>query len=222
MAQSSIFSDPHEAALATCEHRNPVNIALYGGTFDPVHKGHLEVARAAADALGLDRVLFIPVGVPPHRGRRPGASYIDRHRMIEIACKGDARFEASDLEAARADGRPNYSIDTIHTVKEGLTAGDRLFFVIGCDAFADIRTWLRWEEVVREVEWIVVSRPGSECSEDTVPEGARVYWLRDVAVPISSTELRKKLGAGEDVADSLPGEVAQYIEDCGLYRPSGN
>lgn len=198
-----------------------MNIALYGGTFDPVHKGHLEVARAAADACGLDRVLFIPVGVPPHRGGRPDASYLDRYRMIEIACEGDARFEASDLEAARTDGRPNYSIDTIHAVKEDLAAGDRLFFVIGCDAFADIRTWLRWEEVVREVEWIVVSRPGSECSEEAVPEGARVHWLRDVAVPISSTALRKGLGAGEDVAEWLPGEVGRYLEQRGLYRSSG-
>lgn len=198
-----------------------MNIALYGGTFDPVHKGHLEVARAAADTLGLDRVLFIPVGVPPHRGGRPGASYIDRHRMIEIACEGDPRFEASDLEAERTDGRPNYSIDTIHTVKEGLAVGDRLFFVIGCDAFADIRTWRRWEDVVREVEWIVVSRPASECSEESVPDGARVHWLRDVAVPISSTELRKRLGAGESVAESLPGEVDHYIEGRGLYQSSG-
>lgn len=195
-----------------------MNIALYGGTFDPVHKGHLEVARAAADVCALDRVLFIPVGVPPHRGGRPGASYIDRHRMIEIACERDARFEASDLEAARADGRPNYSIDTIHAVKKDLAVGDRLFFVIGCDAFADIQTWLRWQEVVREVEWIVVSRPGSECSEEAVPEGARVHWLRDVAVPISSTALRKGLGAGADVAEWLPGEVGQYIEQRGLYR----
>jgi len=198
-----------------------VNIALYGGTFDPVHKGHLEVAHAAADTLGLDRVLFIPVGVPPHRGGRPVASHNDRHRMVEIACEGDARFEASDLEAERTDGRPNYSIDTIHAVKADLATGDRLFFVIGCDAFADIRTWRRWEDVVREVEWIVVSRPGSECSEEAVPEGTRVHWLRDVAIPISSTELRKKLGAGEDVAESLPGAVTRYIGQRGLYRSSG-
>ena len=199
-----------------------VKIALYGGTFDPVHKGHLEVARAAADALGLDRVLFVPGGRPPHRGRSPEAPYQDRLAMVKLACEADARFEASDLEAERAGGKPNYSIDTIQRVKAELTAGDRLFFVIGCDAFADIRTWHRWEEVVREVEWIVVSRPGAECSENTVPAGTRVHWLRDVAVPVSSTDLRARLRAddGNDAVNEwLPAAVAEYLQNNGLYRP---
>lgn len=196
-----------------------MNIALYGGTFDPIHKGHLEVARAAADAFDLERVLLIPVGAPPHRGGRPEAPYRDRYRMVELACEADARFEASDLEAERKDGRPNYSIDTIQRVKPVLAAGDRLFFVIGCDAFADIRTWHRWEEVVRGTEWIVVSRPGSECDEERVPGGARVHWLRDVAVPVSSTGLRRRLGVDERVADWLPANVREFIRSRGLYAP---
>lgn len=196
-----------------------MNIALYGGTFDPIHKGHLEVARAAADAFDLERVLLIPVGAPPHRGGRPEAPYRDRYRMVELACEADARFEASDLEAERKDGRPNYSIDTIQRVTPGLAAGDRLFFVIGCDAFADIRTWHRWEEVVRGTEWIVVSRPGSECDEERVPGDARVHWLRDVAVPVSSTGLRRRLGVDERVADWLPANVREFIRSRGLYAP---
>ena len=196
-----------------------MNIALYGGTFDPIHKGHLEVARAAADAFDLERVLLIPVGVPPHRGGRPEAPYADRYRMVELACEADARFVASDLEAEQEDGRPNYSIDTIQRVNSGLAAGDRLFFVIGCDAFVDIRTWHRWEEVVRGTEWIVVSRPGSECDEEKVPKGARVHWLRDVAVPVSSTELRRRLREDERVADWLPGNVRECIRSRGLYAP---
>ncbi len=197
-----------------------MKIALYGGTFDPVHKGHLEVARAAADALALDRVLFVPVGRPPHRGRQPEAPYKNRLAMVELACAADPRFEASDLEAERPGGEPNYSIDTIHRVKADLTMGDRLFFVIGCDAFADIRTWHRWEEVVREVEWIVVSRPGTECSEDLVPAGTRVQWLRDLAVPVSSTELRRKLSANDSVDEWLPAATADYLRTNGLYRPA--
>ena len=196
-----------------------MNIALYGGTFDPIHKGHLEVARAAADAFDLERVLLIPVGAPPHRGGRPEAPYHDRYRMVELACEADARFEASDLEAERKDGRPNYSIDTIQRVTPDLAAGDRLFFVIGCDAFADIRTWHRWEEVVRGTEWIVVSRPGSECDEERVPGGARVHWLRDVAVPVSSTGLRRRLREDERVADWLPANVREFIRSRGLYAP---
>lgn len=199
-----------------------MRIALYGGTFDPIHNGHLEVARAAADALGLDRVLFIPGGRPPHRGRQPEAPYQHRLAMVKLACEVDARFEASDLEAEQA-GKPNYSIDTIQRVKAGLGPGDRLFFVIGCDAFADIRSWHRWEDVVRQVEWIVVSRPGAECSEDMVPAGTRLHWLRDVAVPVSSTELRAKLRAGDGddaVNESLPAAVAEYLRTNRLYRPT--
>ena len=196
-----------------------MNIAIYGGTFDPIHKGHLEVARAAADTFDLERVLLIPVGVPPHRGGRPEATYLDRYRMVELACEADTRFEVSDLEAERKDGRPNYSIDTIQRVKSGLACGDRLFFVIGCDAFGDIQTWHRWEEVVRGTEWIVVSRPGSECDEERVPRGARVHWLRDVAVPVSSTELRRRLREDERVADWLPGNVREFIRSRGLYTP---
>ena len=196
-----------------------MNIAIYGGTFDPIHKGHLEVARAAADTFDLERVLLIPVGVPPHRGGRPEATYTDRFRMVELACEADARFEASDLEAERKDGRPNYSIDTIQQVTSGLASGDRLFFVIGCDAFGDIQTWHRWEEVVRKTEWIVVSRPGSECDEERVPGRARVHWLRDIAVPVSSTELRRRLREDQRVADWLPANVREFIRSRGLYAP---
>ena len=203
-----------------------MNIALYGGTFDPIHKGHLEVARAAADALHLDRILFVPAGRPPHRAGRPEAPYKDRLAMVELACTADSRFEASELEAEREDGGPNYSIDTIRRVKAQFAAGDRLFFVIGCDAFADIRAWHRWEEVVREAEWIVVSRPGAECGKDIVPPGTKVHWLRDVSVPVSSTQLRRKLRARESVREWLPVPVERYVSKeclCGgsvLFRSS--
>ena len=198
-----------------------MNIALYGGTFDPIHKGHLEVARAAADTFDLERVLLIPVGVPPHRGGRPEAPYRDRYRMVELACEADTRFEASDLEAERKDGRPNYSIDTIQRVTPDLAAGDRLFFVIGCDAFGDIQTWHRWEEVVRGTEWIVVSRPGSECDEERVPGGARVHWLRDVAV---HRFLRPSCGEdSEKMRESrtgCPQTSASSSAAAGCMRPS--
>jgi len=197
-----------------------VKIALYGGTFDPIHKGHLEVARAAADALHLDRILFIPAGRPPHRAGRPEAPYRHRLAMVELACAADSRFEASELEAEREDGGPNYSIDTIRRVKAQFAAGDSLFFVIGCDAFADIRAWHRWEEVVREAEWIVVSRPEAEYDEDMVPSGTKVHWLRNVSVPVSSTQLRRKLRARESVREWLPVPVERYVATEGLF--SGN
>jgi len=163
-------------------------------------------------------VLFVPAGRPPHRGGQPEAPYRDRLAMAELACAADVRFEASSLEAEREAGGPNYSIDTIRRVKADLAPGDRLFFVIGCDAFADIRTWHRWEEVVREAEWIVVSRPGSECGEEMVPAGAKVHWLRDVAVPVSSTGLRQRLRSGEAPKDWLPDAVVEYIRTKRLYR----
>lgn len=182
--------------------------AIFGGTFDPIHQAHLTVAREAADSFSLDRVLFIPAANPPHK--EAGASFEDRYRMVQLACAGEPRFVPSRLEEGR---EKSYSVHTIERVKAQPDAGE-VFFVIGSDAFAEIRSWHRWQEVVRETEFIVVSRPGHAYS---IPPGARVRRLETVALPVSSSETRQVLARG-DSPDELPAAVAEYIRDHKLYR----
>lgn len=179
---------------------------MFGGTFDPIHNAHLTVAREAADAFALDQVLFIPAANPPHKSA--GADYEHRYRMVELACASDARFKPSRLEAGL---QKSYSIHTIERVK---AEGGDVFFLIGADAFAEIQSWYRWQDVVRAVEFIVVTRPGHHYD---APPGARVHRLETVALPVSSSEIRAALARGESPAE-LPEAVAQYIRAHGLYR----
>jgi nicotinate-nucleotide adenylyltransferase len=188
-----------------------LRLALFGGTFDPIHAAHLTVAREAADRFALDRVLFVPNAHPPHKGGTVTASYEDRVRMAEQACQDDPRFLVSRLEAG---ARRSYSILTIEKVRQSLGAGDELFFLIGSDAFAELGSWYRWRDVVAEVEFIVVTRPGHQY---TTPPGARVLRLETLALPVSSSDIRAALGRGETPRE-LPAAVAAYIREHGLYR----
>ena len=180
--------------------------AIFGGTFDPIHKAHLVVAREAADAFALDQVLMIPAGNPPHKGA--GTAYEHRYRMVELACEGDPRLLPSRLEEGSAK---SYSIHTVERLK---AEGGDVYFIIGADAFAEIRTWHRWEDLIREVEFIVVTRPGHGYDS---PPGARVHRLDTVALPVSSSEIRERLKRGE-MPEEVPVAVAGYIRQQGLYR----
>jgi nicotinate-nucleotide adenylyltransferase len=188
-----------------------VKLAIFGGTFDPIHNGHLAVARAAADRFHLDRVLFVPAARPPHKQVGAQASYDHRVRMAELAGAGEPRFEVSRLEE---NTERSYSIETIEKLRKRLAPADELFFLIGADAFADIQTWRRWQDVAREVHFLVVSRPGSVYH---VPAGARCDGLEDLRLDISSSAIRRDLAAGRTPAD-LPPAVLSYILEHGLYR----
>ncbi|HEY2846156.1 MAG TPA: nicotinate-nucleotide adenylyltransferase [Bryobacteraceae bacterium] len=179
--------------------------AIFGGTFDPIHRAHLVVAREAADAFSLDQVLFIPAANPPHK--ETDTPYQKRFEMVQLACREDSRFVPSRLEEV---ARKSYSIHTIEQVK---ALGGEVFFVIGADAFAEIQTWFRWQDVVREAEFIVVTRPGHQYQS---PPGARVHRLETVALPVSSSEIRAALARGETPPE-LPPAVFQYIRENGLY-----
>lgn len=188
-----------------------MRLAIFGGTFDPIHKAHLEIALRAADRFALDRVLFMPAASPPHKGGVTHAPYEDRVCMIELALGADARFEVSRLEEGTTR---SYSIDTIEKLRARLSPADELFFIIGADAFAEIRTWRRWQDVERSVVFIVVSRPGSAYE---APAGSRVERVDQVELPVSSSEIRARLAAGEQVA-AVPERVMEYIRERGLYR----
>lgn len=184
-------------------------LALFGGTFDPIHNAHLQIAQAAADLCGLERVLFIPSGNPPHRVEGTFAPYEDRYAMVVLACQADPRFEPSRLEAAE---RKSYSIETIEAVQ--VAHNVPLFFLIGADAFAEIQTWYRWQDVVASVTFIVVARPGAEYA---VPDGARTIRLENLSLAVSSSEIRKQLAA-HAASPSLPPQVRAYIERHHLYQ----
>jgi len=188
-----------------------VRLALFGGTFDPVHNAHVAVAREAISRCALDRVLLIPNAIPPHKQRRLGASYEHRLRMVELAVEGNDGLHASNLEK---DNETSYSILTIERLRSSLPAGTELYFIIGADAFSEIETWFRWQDVLREVEFLVLSRPGFVYD---VPEGARVRRLDTLQLSVSSTEIRRRLSAGETPPE-LPEAVLRYIREHGLYQ----
>ena len=191
--------------------RAPERVAIFGGTFDPIHNAHLAVAVEAADRFQLDRVLVIPNGNPPHKQGVERTDWLHRYRMVELACHAaaDARLTPSRLEEGRAR---SYSIHTIERVTAAYP-GDAVFFLIGADAFAEIRTWYRWQDVLAAVEFIVVSRPGHAYD---IPEGARVLALETMALDVSSSDIRAELRQGK-MPDAMPGPVKDYIVAAGLY-----
>lgn len=184
-------------------------MAMFGGTFDPVHQAHLVVAAEAANRFALDRVLFIPAANPPHKSI--ATTYEDRYRMVEIACAADPRFVPSRLEADRT--HKSYSIDTIEQAIGKLNPSP-LMFIIGADAFQEITTWHRWQEVVGAVEFIVVARPGHAIAP---PPHAVIHRLETLALPVSSSEIRRTLGRGETSQD-VPASVLDYIRQHHLYQ----
>ena len=190
-----------------------MNLAIFGGSFDPIHTAHLQVARGAADALRLDRVLFVPAALSPFKTGSTVTSFEHRLRMVELAIADDPRFEASRLEEGTAR---SYSIDTVEKVAAGMPPGSRLFFIIGADSFAEIRGWHRWEDLIRLVEFIVVSRPGFSYD---VPGGARVHRLDSFDLSASSTQVRRGLGVAGAAPDLTAG-VREYIREHGIYKTS--
>jgi nicotinate-nucleotide adenylyltransferase len=187
-----------------------MRLAIFGGTFDPIHEAHLAVAGAAADRFHLDRVLFIPAGRPPHKMSAARAPYEARVRMAELACAGDPRFEVSRLEAGSAN---SYSIDTIEKLRAAVDPASELFFLIGADAFAEIRTWRRWRELARAVTFLVASRPGARY---LAPPEARVERLEGLKLEPSSSAIRAALAAGQTPA-GLPAPVLEYVQRHSLY-----
>lgn len=185
-------------------------ICLFGGTFDPIHAAHLRIAEEALKRLALDRVVFIPAGHPPHKSTTGLTPYEDRFRMVEMACSAYPAFSASRLEAGK---QPSYTIKTVERFRQDLNPGDCLFFLIGSDAFGELETWKRWEDLVKLTDFIVVSRPGVQYH---VPEGAKIHRLDDLELPVSSSTVRERLALGTATPE-LPPDIREYIQERGLY-----
>lgn len=203
-----------------------MRIAFFGGTFDPPHRGHIAIARAAAERFSLDKVLFAPTGKQPLKSTAPGASYEDRLAMLQLAIAGESLFETSTIDAPRPDGTPNYTVDTLSRLNHELSiesgAERKIFCIVGADSFLDLRQWRQPELLLELAEWLVVSRPGFAL-EDLSPlklsplQHTHVHLLRGIAVDVSATHLREALRNGQNVDPDLAPGVGDYIRQHHLY-----
>ncbi len=215
-----------------------MNIAIFGGTFDPIHTGHLRAAKVAARRFGLDRVLFVPATNPPHKMRDRLTPFGHRFTMVALACAGDPRFVPSLLEAPTLDGRPQYSVATVARVKRSLGRNDQLYFLLGVDAFLDLPHWRDYRRLLDLANFIVVSRPGFSSQDfgkvipteliraggrvrpDTLPlRHSTLHILRGVDAPFASRHIREAVRAGRRVTGLVPPLVEEYVRKEGLYRP---
>jgi nicotinate-nucleotide adenylyltransferase len=228
-----------------------MNIGLFGGSFDPIHRGHLALVQAAADRFSLRQVLFVPANVPPHKQRHPVTALVHRYAMVVLATQDDKRWVPSLLEAGEvassrgvAQGTANYSIDTVRRVKQTLKKADRLFFLIGMDAFKDIAKWREAQALLAECEFIVASRPGYSLRDvaESLPEAVRppaavtkpfqrqaatgdlvlpgvtLHLLDGVQQNVSATTIRAAAAQGKPLGRWLDPRVAEYVRKLGLYR----
>jgi nicotinate-nucleotide adenylyltransferase len=203
-----------------------MRVAFFGGTFDPIHRGHLALASAAANAFSLDRVLFAPVGHQPLKSDPPIATFADRLEMtaLAVASAADPRFVVSSIDAPRPNDAPNYTVDTLDTLAREYPAAT-LFLLVGADSFLTLRSWHATDRLLDLVEFIVVSRPEFPLAESklaplalTTAQRARVYLLTTVHDDVSATDLRRRLHAGDPCRGLLPPPVADYIQSHSLYR----
>lgn len=187
-----------------------MRIGILGGSFDPVHLGHVALAEAARTGLRLDRVLLVVAASQPLKPGGPAAPAEDRYAMARLAARGRPGLEASDLELRRPG--PSYTVDTLREVRAGLAPGDVLFLLLGADALADLPRWRESAEIRRLAAVAGWRRP-----EAPPPDGADVV-LEDEGPGISSTEIRRRAAAGLPLDGLVPGDVAAYIASRGLYR----
>lgn len=218
-----------------------MRIGLFGGTFDPIHRGHIAVARAAIEQFDLGLIYLAPADIPPHKQKRKLTDFQHRFAMVALAAADDKRLVPSLLDAHT--GQPNYSIESVRRLKRSLKKADRLFFLIGMDAFREISTWREPEALLDECEFIVASRPGFSLAEvrQALPERlrnsselrqssrdreggtisvgqVRVHLLPELNEAVSSTQVRAAVRTpGAQLGRYVPHLVAEYIRKEGLY-----
>jgi nicotinate-nucleotide adenylyltransferase len=213
-----------------------MKIGLFGGTFDPIHWGHLRSAEEVCEAFALDKVLFIPAAYPPHKTKRTGAPARDRLNMVRLAVAGNPRFAISTVELSRPG--KSYSIDTLQYFAGRSASKDSLYFILGLDAFVEIHLWKRYRELFPLCHMIVTSRPGSGASLSLkkMPiviqklfcydsresayrhaSGSYLFFLRLTDIAISATDIRTRLGEGRSIRYLVPDHVERYIKRKRLY-----
>ncbi|MGV1099400.1 nicotinate-nucleotide adenylyltransferase [Thiovibrio sp. JS02] len=210
-------------------------VGILGGTFDPVHNGHLAVARAVREELKLDALLFVPASLPPHKLNYPISPFRHRLAMLALAIEGRQGFFLSAMEGKRLG--PSYSIDTLRALRAALPADTELFFIIGMDAFAEITSWKQYPHLLDQAHFVVAGRPDQcplscrqsvavnfpayrEDAASGVFRGPRPGTIIPLAFPpeaVSATQIRQRVARGEAIGDLVPAAVAEYIAGHRLY-----
>jgi len=222
-------------------------IALFGGTFDPIHSGHIAVARAAERRFHLDRVFLIPSSRPPHKSSAELCVYEHRFAMVALACSAHPRFVPS-LAEANVNGASSqifYSIDTVRRFRQQFNQpGDRLFFIMGADSFLDLHAWKDYAELLQLCNFVVANRPGFRIGalREVIPRellapaptktrrdsrviplrDTSVYVLETVASHVSATDVRQRVERGRPIRGLVPPRVEEYITKQALYRRALN
>jgi nicotinate-nucleotide adenylyltransferase len=192
----------------------PPRIGIYGGTFDPIHRTHLDIARSALDYAQLDRILFVVAANPPHKRGEVFADAEDRFALVAAAVADEPRMEASRIELDR--GGISFTADTLRTIHEA-HAGADLYLIIGFDSLVDFPGWWRPDEILQRARLLVVPRPG--VMEPLAPQmDGRYELLPFRESEVSSTDIRRKLAAGESLDGVVPDAVLRLIHEKGLYH----
>lgn len=194
---------------------------IFGGSFNPIHYGHLMICEYIKEEMGLDKVIFIPTGNPPHKDL--GVSAEDRYEMVRLAISPNPDFEISDIETTRV--KLSYTVDTIRELKE-IYKEEKLYFLIGLDSLFQLKTWKKIGDLSQEIEFVVALRPGYIDKEDINREidflrekfGTKINLIKTPLYEISSTDLRDRIHEGKSLRYLIPKKVLDYIEESGFYK----
>ena len=213
---------PDAAPMPLAVDSRAQRIGVLGGTFDPPHLGHLWLATLAADAMGLDRVLFMPAAQPPHKATNEVSRATDRLLMTRLAIEGNPRFELCPIELERPG--PSYTVDSLAELLRMEPEGTQLFLVMAADSLAAIDTWREPDRILELADWVVGPRPDAlppdraSLAERFGSAAGRIHLLDGPALAISSTALRARVAAGDAIDYLVPRAVEALISERGLYR----
>ena len=195
-----------------------MRLGLYGGTFDPIHLGHLILAESCREACRLDRVWFVVAGSPPHKLGAKRTAINERVEMARLAVAGHPAFEVSELEARRPG--PHYSVDTLEAVRLE-RPDDELFFLVGADSLVDLPNWREPGRIAELATLVVVNRPGFAPDDRAIPSGRPILHVDVPPIGVASHDLRRRRLEGRSIRYQVPRAVEAYIDARGLYPATG-
>ncbi|MFT5366828.1 MAG: nicotinate-nucleotide adenylyltransferase [Candidatus Latescibacterota bacterium] len=191
-------------------------VGIFGGTFDPIHMGHLLVGQEVFLQCQLDHMVFMPSGIPPHKQYEGLASSQDRAEMVRLALQGSEKFEVSFFELERSG--KSYTVETLHALRKELGPGVDLFLIIGADNAVDMRSWYNPEAVLDLAQVLVAERPGFDRNRIDPVLKAKMQFVKTPLLEISSTEIRKRVQIGSPIRYWVPDAVAEYVFAHNLYQ----